>query len=165
MTRPWADEKRRPHPTPVDRSDPRHPKAECALDGCTNYGEISRGLCSKHAARLRRHGSVHTALKRVGVTLEERLEGRIDKRDDGCWIWTGCIKDNGYGAVAHGGSKFHVHRVMYELHVGPIPAGFDLDHLCRVRSCCNPAHLEPVTRSENIRRGLLGVLKPGRLAS
>jgi hypothetical protein len=48
------------------------------------------------------------------------------------------------------------HRVAYELFKGPIPAGMDLDHLCRVRCCCNPDHLEPVTRKENLRRGLNG---------
>lgn len=46
-----------------------------------------------------------------------------------------------------------VHRVAYELRVGPIPEGMQIDHLCRVRRCVNPAHLEPVSQTENIRRG------------
>ena len=71
---------------------------------------------------------------------------------DGCWIWRGRIAPNGYGRL---GSKY-AHRVMYELHVGPIPTGLDVDHLCRVRHCVNPRHLEPVTRSENLRRGKSG---------
>ena len=45
------------------------------------------------------------------------------------------------------------HRLAYELEIGPIPAGLEIDHLCRVRNCVNPAHLEPVTHAENIRRG------------
>jgi hypothetical protein len=52
-----------------------------------------------------------------------------------------------------------VHRDVYEQLVGPIPEGLVLDHLCRNRSCCNPAHLEPVTTAENVRRGLNGVLR------
>ncbi len=63
---------------------------------------------------------------------------------------------NGYVSVGNG--KRHVvikgHRKSYEFFIGPIPVGLDLDHLCRTRACYNPAHLEPVTRSENIRRGL-----------
>lgn len=67
----------------------------------------------------------------------------------GCWLWTGAIAKNGYGRTSAG----YAHRTAYELNVGPIPAGLDLDHKCRTRSCCNPEHLEPVTRSENLRRG------------
>lgn len=74
-----------------------------------------------------------------------------------CWIWTGAIASGtGYGQ-AHVGEiprrKIGAHRALYELHRGPIPAGLALDHLCRVRSCVNPDHLEPVTRAENDRRG------------
>ena len=65
-----------------------------------------------------------------------------------CWLWTGPKYHNGYGQ-ARGG---RVHRLMYEALVGPIPDGLELDHLCRIRECVNPEHLEPVTRAENARR-------------
>lgn len=73
----------------------------------------------------------------------------------GCWVWTAALdKVTGYG-------KFHIgpqtmgyaHRFSYETLVAPIPAGLDIDHLCRNRACVNPAHLEPVTRQVNLLRG------------
>lgn len=76
--------------------------------------------------------------------------------DTGCLIYTGSLNAYGYGVVGLGGRDAGtalVHRVVYELLRGPIPAGLDLDHLCRRRACCNPFHLEPVGRLENVRRG------------
>lgn len=74
----------------------------------------------------------------------------LDKviKTDTCWLWEGAQTHNGYG---NGGGKM-AHRAVYEDLVGPIPEGLTLDHLCRVRLCVNPAHLEPVTIGENIRR-------------
>lgn len=76
----------------------------------------------------------------------------------GCWVWAKHVRPNGYGQVGpsrravHSGSAL-AHRVYYEAEVGPVPAGLELDHLCQRRSCVNPAHLEAVTRSENMLRG------------
>lgn len=70
-----------------------------------------------------------------------------------CWTHTGYVMPNGYGQVRVAGKTMLVHRAAYEILVGPIPAGLDLDHLCRNRACYNPDHLEPVTRKENLRRG------------
>lgn len=86
------------------------------------------------------------------MTLPRRIDEKID-RSGSCWIWIGAINPTGYGAVWMDGHARRSHRVVYELLVGPIPEGLDLDHLCRVRSCCNPDHLEPVTRRENLLRG------------
>lgn len=70
-----------------------------------------------------------------------------------CWWWTACINpDTGYGTFWDG-KVLSAHRWAYEHFVGPIPEGLHLDHLCRVRRCVNPAHLEPVTLAENVRRG------------
>lgn len=90
----------------------------------------------------------------------ERAISRVDTSDpDACWIWPGAMS-RGYGKVGVGGSNegkrrppAQVHRVVYEGMVGSIPEGMELDHLCRVRACCNPRHLEPVTHRENGRRG------------
>jgi len=71
----------------------------------------------------------------------------------GCWLWDGSWKPNGYGEVNYHRRLWYVHRLVYELLRGPIPAGYTLDHLCRVRPCGNPAHLEVVSLADNIRRG------------
>lgn len=75
-----------------------------------------------------------------------------------CIIWTAAEKSNGYGAFWDGTRTLRAHRYSYELVIGPVPVDLVLDHLCRVRICVNPAHLEPVTQEENRRRGLHGVL-------
>lgn len=86
---------------------------------------------------------------------QERFWEKVDRRgDDDCWLWTGAI-DNGYGifSVEWTASNWTAHRYAYTLLVGPIPEGLTLDHLCRVRNCVNPRHLEPVTSGENVLRG------------
>ena len=73
--------------------------------------------------------------------------------DSPCWLWQGCTTTRGYGLIAICGKSKLAHRLAYELFKGPIPEGLELDHLCRVRNCCNPDHLEAVTHEENVRRG------------
>lgn len=70
----------------------------------------------------------------------------------GCWEYPN-LNSYGYGLSSINGSPVLVHRMFYEHFVGPIPTGLQIDHLCRNRKCCNPAHLEPVTIQENARRG------------
>lgn len=76
---------------------------------------------------------------------------------DGCWLWLRGRETNGYGQVhAPDGRTMRAHRAMWMLHHDrPIPIGMTLDHLCRVRRCVNPEHLEPVTFAENVRRAAL----------
>lgn len=85
--------------------------------------------------------------------LAGRLTSRIEvDAETGCWLWQGAVSDTGYGHVSVRGRVQKSHRAFYELFEGPIPAGLSIDHLCYRRICCNPRHLEPVTRAENNRR-------------
>ena len=86
----------------------------------------------------------------------ERLAERYVITESGCWQFTGFLNWAGYGIFTLNGVKHPAHRAAYIILVGPVPKGLDLDHLCRNRACINPAHLEPVTRSENLRRGEAG---------
>jgi hypothetical protein len=89
---------------------------------------------------------------------ERRFWAHITKTD-GCWLWSGATVSGGYGYFVAGSKKIgtrrlvRAHRFAYEVMVGAIPPGHDLDHLCRVVNCVNPAHLEPVTHRENLLRG------------
>lgn len=85
----------------------------------------------------------------LAAVLGERTE-----RTPTCWLWTGALNRGGYGLVSFDSKRRMAHRVAYELVKGPIPKGLVLDHLCRVRNCVNPDHLEPVTNRENVLRGI-----------
>lgn len=83
--------------------------------------------------------------------ISERLWAKVDKTDT-CWLWMGTRNGVGYGLISAGKAGEQprlVHRVAYELLVGPIPKGMQLDHLCRIRHCVHPEHLEIVTNREN----------------
>lgn len=111
-------------------------------------------------------------MNRKSTPAHERVLARIVVSEDGCWTWQGVPGAKGYGNIRLGGKgtpTAYIHRVVYEALVGPIPVGAQLDHTCHTRAltlgtctggtacvhrrCVNPAHLEPVTRKENLRRG------------
>lgn len=69
-----------------------------------------------------------------------------------CWLWTGGRDRLSYGRQPSGRTSVTAHRLVYELLIGPVPDGLELDHLCRIRHCVRPDHLEPVTHAENMRR-------------
>lgn len=90
-------------------------------------------------------------------TLQERFDAKwqLDPKT-GCHVWTASLDTHGYAQISDGAHRILAHRLAYEQSVGPIPEGLQIDHLCRVRHCVNPTHLEPVTQQENIRRGEAG---------
>lgn len=83
----------------------------------------------------------------------ERFWAKVDHTPT-CWIWSGSRDGKGYGLFWDGDRQVRAHRFAYELLREPIPDGLTIDHLCRVTSCVNPDHMEVVTVSENVRRGL-----------
>ncbi len=90
--------------------------------------------------------------------MTDRFWSKVDASGD-CWEWTACTNDGGYGIytepdpVRPGRRNVRAHRWVWEALVGPIPRGLVIDHLCRVRHCVNPDHMEIVTRGENVLRG------------
>lgn len=90
--------------------------------------------------------------------LDSRLPERFwakctPEPNSGCWIWTAALDSIGYGSTnGPSGRTCKAHRLAYLTLVGPVPIGLELDHKCRTRCCVNPAHLEPVTHRENMRR-------------
>lgn len=71
---------------------------------------------------------------------------------DGCWEWTGAHDPKGYGCIDIDDKKPKAHRLVYEILVGPVPEGLELDHLCRNKGCVRPKHLDPVTHAVNMER-------------
>lgn len=102
-----------------------------------------------HATRFRRTGSTDDPTPRV----EDRFWAKVDRSEpNGCWRWLALRNHGGYGRFWFEGKQRQAHRVAYVLFVGPIPDGFDIDHLCHNRSCVRPEHLEAVSPEENTRR-------------
>lgn len=82
-------------------------------------------------------------------SMEAKYDARVVRAESGCWGWIGAVNPvSGYAYIG----KTIAHRYSYERFVGPIPPGLTIDHLCRVKTCTNPAHLEVVTQGENNRR-------------
>lgn len=138
----------------------------CSVVGC-GRPLASRGWCAAHYTRWKRTGEPGSATirPRPARDLDAYFWDKIDKTES-CWVWTGA-RVNGYGVVTRHGQMNYVHRVAYEMLIGPIPGGFTLDHLCHThssprcelgglclhRACANPAHLEPVPGPVNTLRG------------
>lgn len=89
------------------------------------------------------------------LRLPERFWSKVEPEpNSGCWLWTAACYENGYGAFKFDGRTRLVHRISYMALIGVISPGLQVDHLCRVRCCVNPAHMEPVTSRVNLLRGV-----------
>lgn len=82
-----------------------------------------------------------------------RLDARTVVTPTGCVEYQGGLTTSGYGQMSVDGRSVQTHRLAYVLAIGPVPEGLVIDHLCRNRACCNPFHMEPVTRQVNTLRG------------
>lgn len=134
----------------------------CSVDGCLKGGRRVRGMCDMHYARLRKTADVGSVEpKRLNGQDEVRFWTFVNKEGPAsdyrpdlgpCWLWTGGLDGRKYGQFRADGRGCRAHRWSYEALVGPIPEGLTIDHLCRVKICVNPRHMEPVTAAENTRR-------------
>lgn len=120
-------------------------KRLCSVDGCERTHH-SYGMCAAHAQRAREGRPLGGPIKVTRPAFEDRYV----VVSSGCWEWQGWLNESGYGWHR----KQYAHRFSYERHIGPIPDGLVLDHLCRNPRCVNPEHLEPVTNRVNTLRGV-----------
>lgn len=129
----------------------------CSVFVCTKY--VSHGgLCAGHAMQVKRHGRITNERLSRGGTAAERLQALTERQGD-CLIYVG-VKSKGQqeskGGYAYmvddSGNVRGAHVVAYELAYGPVPDGLHVDHLCNIRLCVEPKHLEAVTQAENNHR-------------
>lgn len=139
------------------------PPIPCAIAGCERP-KFCRGWCRMHYARWHQTGSTELGVrpspapppKASPRPLEERFWPKVQKSDEGCWLWLGGKTRLGYGVIwsLEERRQLMAHRVSWELasteRIGP---NLVIDHLCRNPSCVRPDHLEVVTVAENTRRG------------
>lgn len=127
----------------------------CSIDGCERPKKCL-GMCDRHYAKdyAKRNPEKIRAKNRKGRkprrSIDERFFDRIEKRGE-CWMWMGSVTNSGYGQLHHAGTQ-GAHRVSHILFIGPIPPGYQVDHLCHEPLCVNPTHLEAVTPSVNQQR-------------
>jgi len=127
----------------IGGSDVAH--GTCSVVGCGRMDRRLTGWCESHYTRLLTFGDpLRTPIRsHVVGDVPTRFWPKADHRPNGCWVWTGAVNKGGYGVFAITPKVTRLaHRIAYELAVGAVPAGLQLDHLCRNRRCVNPAHLE-----------------------
>jgi hypothetical protein len=121
----------------------------CSVEDCTRSAWC-KGLCSTHYKRLGRGQDLSEPVRIIGSDVK-RFMSYVDQTDD-CWLWAGALKDDGYARFNVGGQSIYVHIFSYKTFVGDYDNNLQLDHLCSVRHCVNPDHLEPVTQQINTSR-------------
>ncbi len=128
----------------------------CKVEGCTLNSRITRGYCPKHYYRWKTTGDplkVHRFIEPIDIANGFARFAEVNQRT-ACWRWRGKMGGNGRPYLG----QHLAYRVAYELYVGPIPEGMEIDHLCGNGQCVNPGHLEPVTSAENKRR--MSLMRP-----
>lgn len=122
---------------------------ECSYNKC-NLKSKTGGYCGGHYAQILRGRNLQPLYNHL--SLIERIEQKVEKQENGCLIWKGHVDTGGYPNIKFKGKSYLVHRAYYKELVEDIKSHNTLDHLCRNKLCVNISHLEPVSRSENVRR-------------
>lgn len=136
----------------------RRPK-QTVRPACEVCGAVMAGLNAGRQMRTclsrRCIGLLRTrAPKERLAPLPDRFMAKVEPEPNtGCWLWTGTLH-NGYGRFSPTTKAASAYRISYELFKGPVPAGMEIDHACRVRSCVNPDHLRAVTHTENMQNSV-----------
>jgi hypothetical protein len=128
--------------------------APCSVNGCIRGGKRTRGMCQPHYKRWWKHGDpLINKRPELALTPLQRLLRLADTSNpEACWTVAQDLDRGGYARISQRSKKVLAHRLSYELLIGPIPDGLELDHKCENTACINPGHLEPVTFAENMRR-------------
>lgn len=140
-TQQWRGHVLKPH-----RDD--RPKI-CIFSDCGRK-TFANDLCSAH--NLQKHRGKKLVSLKKPCPKEKLLTNIVLCDSTQCWNWQGYTTHDGYGRISVKQKNHLVHRLMYEIEIGPIANKLVIDHLCENKSCCNPSHLEAVTQKENVRR-------------
>lgn len=120
----------------------------CPGDGCA----VERWCQSRVPTRERYEPYDYNVFAHANQGVRDRFWFNATRAASGCWEWVGTRSTRGYGRFFFDRYQYHAHRVAYVLHHGSINPDLVIDHLCRNTSCVNPAHLEAVTQSTNVKR-------------
>lgn len=132
---------------PLGKPAPRVSKRKiCEFPECGRF-VAGLGLCNGHWLQ-RTKGKDLKPLGMRSLTVEQRFNQKVEKTES-CWNWVGSKGSHGYGEMRINGNNNLAHRVSYERHIGSIPIGKEIDHICHNRSCVNPAHLRVTTTKQN----------------
>lgn len=144
----------------------RNTEPVCTAEGCERKSE-RQNMCMAHLWRLRRHGDPHGGgLRQDHRPLAERYVDRCERQPNGCLRWMGAVSGSGYPHVGADNQDIALHQWVYAVHVGEMPSGWTVDHLCHNRDpacpggvtcghrrCVEPSHLEAVPHGLNTLRG------------
>lgn len=123
----------------------------CTIDGCERPA-CKRGWCERHYHQWRTHGEQHDRQRGpVPIPAHERILRRVDHTDIGCWVYTGAPNTKRPTVTVGPGHYANIYHVVYEVLVGPVPAGMNLHHTCENPRCVNPEHLVLMTRADHSR--------------
>ena len=122
---------------------------KCKYENCS-LESVAKEFCQGHYMQQRRGKEMSPLYNHL--SMQERIESKISIDSNGCMVWSGHTDTGGYPNIKYQGKNYLVHRAYYKIFNGEIPAHDTLDHLCRNKLCINLNHLQPVSRSENIKR-------------